>query len=332
MVTHVTNLVEKSKNDFTILTYGDEGNEGVLGARYIDVPILRALSFTISGFFKGKNADFDAIHAHYAVPQGLLGVILKKVGKKPLVVTLHGSDVTILSRNIFTRPIIKYVLKNADKIITVSEFLRDEVLNLGIKKEKVTTIYAGVSADVGDRESKIDGETVAFIGALVRQKGVDILIRAFKMVKERLPKAKLIIIGDGKERSSLEELAKDLRLEDVQFRGYYGELKGIFGESSLLVLPSREEGFGLVLLEAMNHGVPIIASRIGGIKEIVQNGYNGILVQKENPGELSRAIVKILEDEELRTKLTRNGREFVKRFSWEKMADEVDEIYEELAG
>ncbi len=135
VVTHVSNLVEKSDNDYLILTYGKDKKPDVMGARFINFPILRALSFTVSGFFRGKDADFDVIHSHYAVPQGLLGVLLKKWCKKPLVVTLHGSDVAILARNWITRPLVRYVLKNADRVITVSEFLRNEVLELGIEEE-----------------------------------------------------------------------------------------------------------------------------------------------------------------------------------------------------
>ncbi|MFQ5976258.1 MAG: glycosyltransferase family 4 protein, partial [Candidatus Hydrothermarchaeales archaeon] len=128
----------------------------------------------------------------------------------------------------------------------------------------------------------------------------------------------------------LEGLAENLGLKDVSFTGYSENLEDIFKETSVLAQPSREEGFGLTLLEAMNYCIPTVASRVGGIKEVIENGYNGILVKKEDPEELSKAIIEVLKDEELRIKLTRNGKEFIKRFSWEKMANEIDDIYKEL--
>ncbi|MEE8358822.1 MAG: glycosyltransferase family 4 protein [Candidatus Hydrothermarchaeales archaeon] len=332
VVTHVSNLVKNSENDFLVLTYDNDTNPEVLGARYIDLPVLRALTFTVSGFFKAKNADFDVIHAHYAVPQGLLGVLLKKSSKKPLVVTLHGSDITILAKNWVTRPLVKYVLKNADSVITVSEFLRNEVLKLGINATKVTTIYAGFSGTGRDSALLSERKTITFIGALVKQKGVDILLKAFKSVKEVFPESQLLIVGDGKERKNLERLVEDLGLCDVRFRGFDVDLENIFKETSVLTQPSREEGFGLALLEAMNYCIPVVASRVGGMKEIIENGYNGILVKKEDPEELSKAIIEVLKDEELRVKMIKNGKESIKRFSWEKMADEIDGFYKELAG
>jgi len=332
VVTRVSNLVKNSENDFLVLTHYTDTNPEVLGAKYIDLPVLRALTFTVSGFFKGKNADFDVIHAHYAVPQGLLGVFLKKISKKPLVVTLHGSDMTILARNWVTRPLVKYVLKNADNVITVSEFLRNEVLKLGINAKKVTTIYAGFSCTGRDRAVLSERKTITFIGALVKQKGVDTLLKAFKSVKKVFPESQLLIVGDGKERKNLERLVKDLGLCDVRFTGFVTDLENIFKETAVLTQPSREEGFGLTLLEAMNYCIPIVAARVGGIKEIIENGYNGILVKKEDPEELSNAIIEVLKDEELRVQMIKNGKESIKRFSWEKMADEIDGFYKELAG
>jgi N-acetyl-alpha-D-glucosaminyl L-malate synthase BshA len=330
ITTHVENLVERSKNDFVVLTYNShEEMEGVLRARYINIPILRALSFVFFGFFKGLKVNCDLIHAHYAVPQGLLGVLLKKAKKKPLVTTLHGSDVTILMKNRLGKKIVRYVLKNSDKVIAVSTFLKGEVEKEGITKEKMAVVYSGVSTD-GCEEPK-NGEAITFIGSLVQQKGVDILLNAFKDVKERFDIG-LTIVGDGKERKNLESLAKRLKLEGVDFLGYSDDLRGILEKSKVLVLPSREEGFGLVLLEAMSCGVPIVATRVGGIEEIVRHNYNGVLVEKEDAEDLARGILRVLEDKGLREAIRKNSREFVKRFSWEKMADEVDKIYEELGG
>ena len=334
IVTHVDNLIKYSKNEFTILTY----------RRFINLPFFRAFGFIVFGFFEGLKKDCDVIHAHYAVPQGLLGALLKTIKRKPLITTLHGSDVTILARRPFTRTLVKYVLDASDTVITVSEFLKEEILRLGIAEEKVRVIYGGVPGDgeVPGEPFDIGGTNILFVGSLVRQKGVDILLRAFKNLKMDMASKgstvftdsidsspiNLIIVGDGKERAALRRLADDLNLKDVYFLGSRGDLKSIFKKSDVLVLPSREEGFGLILLEAMANGVPVVASDVGGVPEIIEDGKNGLLFKIGDFDDLSSKISQVLKEGELRDTLIGNGRETIKKFSWETMAYEVDKVYE----
>ena len=318
IVTHVDNLMKYSKNEFRVLTY----------KKFISLPFFRAFGFVVFGFVEGIKEDYDVIHAHYAVPQGLLGALLKHIKRKPLITTLHGSDVTILARRPFTRILVKYVLNTSDRVITVSEFLRGEILKLGIAEEKVRVIYGGVPEDEGPEEPfDIKGKNILFVGSLVRQKGVDILLKAFKSVKKDID-SNLIIVGDGKKRKALERLAGARNLKDVYFLGSKRDLKSIFKKSSVLVLPSREEGFGLVLLEAMANGVPVVASDTGGIPEIIEDGKNGLLFKTGDFEDLSCKVARILEEDELKDALIEKGRETVKRFRWENMANEVDKIYE----
>ncbi|MDI6655642.1 MAG: glycosyltransferase family 4 protein, partial [Candidatus Hydrothermarchaeota archaeon] len=131
------------------------------------------------------------------------------------------------------------------------------------------------------------------------------------------------------EKKSLQKLSNELGV-DTNFLGYREDLNSLLEKSAVLVLPSREEGFGLALLEAMAAGVPAVASRVGGIEEIIEHEYNGILVEKENPEELAKGILRVLENEGLRKKLIENGKKTLKKFSWEKMAGEVDAVYEAL--
>lgn len=316
VVTHVENLIKNSRNEFIIQSY----------PQFIDLPLFRAFSFVLVGFFMRLTTKYDIIHAHYALPQGFLGVLLKKVRKKPLILTLHGSDLTLLAKSQITRPIVKLVLRSSDRVLVVSEFLKRETVKLGIGEEKIRVVYMGSAPrDTKKEEFGLDGRIVTFIGGLVKQKGVDILLEAFKEV----PDAKLVIVGDGKERSNLERLASDI--EDVHFLGYREDLISVLEKSRVLVLPSRQEGFGLILLEAMSAGVPVVATRVGGIVEIVEDRYNGILVEPENPEQLAEGINRVLEDRELRKNLIENGRKTVERFSRESVSNVVDEIYEEFS-
>ena len=316
VVTHAANLIKNSKNDFIIQSY----------PRFVNLPLLRAFSFVAVGFIRRLLSGYDIIHAHYALPQGLLGVLLKKVRGKPLVVTIHGSDMSLLTKNPLTAPIVRFVLHNADRVITVSDYLKNEVTKLGVNSEKLSVIYGGTGSLSTKKENfDFNGPIITFIGSLVRQKGVDVLLEAFNDVLG----AKLVIIGDGNDGSALKKLAKGL--DGVYFLGYREDLASVFEKTSVLVLPSRSEGFGLVLLEAMKAGVPVVATNVGGIREIVEDGHNGILVEPENPKQLADAITKVLEDEKLRENLIKNAKDTTKKFSWRSMSSEIDKIYEELA-
>lgn len=323
VVSHVENLMRHSSNEFKIVTY----------ERFLDVPMLRAAAFVAFGLFGGLRADCDVIHAHYAVPQGFLGALLKKITGKPLVITVHGSDITVLSKNPLARPLVAFALKNADRVIAVSNFLRTQVLDFGIPEEKVRVVYNGLTIDdEGDEEFEVGGTVIAYVGGLVRQKGVDVLMRAFKKVKSNAANASLAIVGEGPEEKPLRRLAEELELKDVHFLGQRSNLKLVLTRSSVLVLPSREEGFGMILLQAMHFGVPVIASKTGGIPEVVRHWENGLLVEREDPNALAEAILTVLGDEELRRMLIEGGRKTAGAFSWRRAGEEVDGIYAEVRG
>ncbi|MEE8167949.1 MAG: glycosyltransferase [Candidatus Hydrothermarchaeales archaeon] len=324
VVAHVENLMKHSMNEFEILTY----------EKYVDLPILRALSFLVYGLVKGLRTECDLIHAHYAVPQGLLGVILKKIKGKPLIVTVHGSDITVLGRNSLARPFVRFTLKSADAVIAVSNFLKGETSKLGVAEEKIQVVYNGlpVGKEVQKESLNIEGTIIAYIGSLVPQKGVDVLLQAFENVKREIPEAKLVIVGEGREEKKLLRLARKIGLLDVYFLGQRDDLNSVLEGSSLLVLPSREEGFGMILLEAMHMGVPVVASRTGGIPEVVGHGKNGLLVERENPEALAKEIISVLKDDALKERLIVNGRKTAERFSWESASNEVDGLYEEIRG
>ncbi len=330
IITHVENLLKHSRNVFVILTYQNRDvrkEPGIIRVPVINAPILRGVSFALFSFLKALRKDYDIIHAHYAIPQGLSGALIKKVRKKPLVITVHGSDLTVLGESKFFRPLLKWVLDEADVIIAVSAYMKGLLIKLGIDAEKIRIIYSGV-----DSHAMAEGDVrrVVFIGALVWQKAVDILIEAFKDIKGSFPDAGLLIVGDGPQRKSLESLVSRLGLRDVEFKGYVDDLDSLFTSRSVFVLPSRNEGFGLSILEAMARGVPVVASKAGGIPEIVKDGQNGYFFTTANPRSLAEAVKKVFADNDVRARLINGGLETVKNFTWEDMTEETDEVYEEI--
>jgi N-acetyl-alpha-D-glucosaminyl L-malate synthase BshA len=322
VVTHVENVIKRLPYEFEIVTY----------PRFAKLPLLRALAFILFGFMdaliKSWRKRFDIIHAHYAVPQGLLGVALKRVLRLPLVVTLHGTDINYLAKRRGTRALVRLVLNNADAVVAVSRFLKTEAEKLGIEGEKIRVIYNGV--ELPEYEETQREMSILFVGSLVKQKGVDVLIKAFRTVKERIPEAKLIIVGEGREREALAELCTQLRLRDVYFAGSRSELSSYYSRSRVLALPSRAEGFGLVALEAMAHGLPVVATKVGGIPEVVTHGETGILVECGNANALAEALIRVMSDEALWQRLATRAKERASEFSWEKTANEYAKVYAEL--
>lgn len=347
---HVENLIKNISKDFTftILTYKKPESETkrsidgkeieVISIPFIDFPVLRALSFVLFGFFyfllagkKAENAGIAApiIHAQYALPQGLLGVLVKKITRSKLVLTFHGSDALILGRNFFLKPVVRFVANSSDEIIVVSNYIKEVLVSIGVSGEKISVISNG--AEKSGKEPSGENKRIVFIGALVEQKNVEVLLKAYKKVKDEIKDAELFIAGEGKEKDRLLALTKNLGLKDVCFAGYIDNIDEAFTRNSCLVLPSREEGFGIVLLEAMHRGVPVIASRIKSLEEIVRHEYNGLLFEKNVEDELSRALVRIFTEQELRDKLRKNGKEYAKNFDWRKTAEDVEKIYRKLA-
>ncbi len=322
VVTHVEKVITRLPYDFEIVSY----------PRIARIPLLRALLFVacglVSALAKSRRRRFDIVHAHYAAPQGVLGLILKRLLRIPLVVTVHGTDINYLGRRRLTRAVIARVLQGADVVVAVSRHLKREAEALGAERVKV--IYNGVEVPAeaeGEREP-----IVLFVGSLVRQKGVDVLLRAFRRVKERIPKARLVIVGDGQQRAKLEKMCKKMGLKDVHFEGTKSELSGYYSKAKVLALPSRAEGFGLVALEAMAHGTPVVASEVGGIPEVVADGETGFLVKPEDADALAEALTEVLRNRKLWERLSSASRRRAAEFSWDAAAEGYRQIYRELVG
>jgi|GEM_PF-6795995 len=339
---HVENIIKNTGAEFTIATYKKPGQERktkiggkeveIIGIPFIDFPVLRALSFVFFGFFyfffnSKIKENISIMHAHYGVPQGLLGALVKKITNLKLVVTFHGSDALVLGRNFFLKHAVKFAARNADEIIAVSDYVKEALVSLGVSGGRIKVIPNGVEKEF--KEPAGEAKRVVFIGALVEQKNVDVLLKAYKKVKEEISDAELFIAGEGTERIKLEKLAEKLGLKDVCFAGYLDNVDEAFTKNSCLVLPSKEEGFGIVLLEAMIRGVPVIASRIKSIEEIVKHEYNGLLFNDESG--LAEQIKRVFKDAELRKILKKNGEEHAKKFDWRSTAKHVEEIYRKLA-
>lgn len=273
--------------------------------------------------------DYDMVHAHWLIPQG----IVQSFFKKPYIATGHGGDVTSLNRGIFRQFKIR-CLKRAAYVTVVSEHLKKKIQEL-TPDLKIGVLSMGVDASrfgrqyfradyFGQNEKKV----VLFVGRLAEKKGVAYLISAMKQID-----ALLVIVGDGPLREALEDQAKELGGSAV-FLGAktHEELRTIYASADLFVAPSvtaadgDQEGLGLVMLEAMASGLPVVASDSGGISQVIKNGVNGLLCEEKNVKQLADAIASVLGDRALYTRLCQNGMETVREYDYRTIAEKYARI------
>ena len=293
-----------------------------------------------------KKEKISLIHAHWIIPQGLIGVLLKKIYKVPLIVTVHGSDLFPLKNKIFIN-LQKKAVTNSN-IVTVNSKTGEKELFSRFPeiKTKLKTIPMGIDIKIF-RPKNIkfkykkykNNKIILFVGRFNEQKGIEYLIKAMPSVVSKIKNAKLLIIGEGDYRRYLEKITNDLKINDfVEFLGSkpHKELPDYYNLADIFVLPAvttkiGTEAFGLVLIEAMACGTCVIGSSSGGIKNVIKDNFNGLIFQEKNSEELANKIVKVLEDSKLKKKLSRNGLKYASQnYNWEIISNKFLKIYQQL--
>jgi glycosyltransferase involved in cell wall biosynthesis len=273
--------------------------------------------------------------------QSIVGVYLKYCSGCKWICFLHGTTALDL-KDRFYNLFDSFIQKFADRVVIMTETQRGKIPG-GSDKKRVRVIHNGVDwqnpvrIKEGGKEirSTLDIQSqflFAVIGRLSPEKGVDVFLHAFAKVVLQNPLAGAVIVGDGPERDSLRVLLGTLQLEKyVQFVGYSRQPGDYMEAVDCLVLPSRSEGIPNVVLEAMALKKPVVAAAVGGVPEIMEDAQTGLLVEKDDPDQLAAAMLKIIEDGELRRKISINGfHRIVKKFSPQRRADKVYSLYLEL--
>lgn len=280
----------------------------------------------------------------------LLSRIAGKWAKVPKIVCtiampVEGFDVKIV-RKFFYRLADRISERYVDAFLVVSNTLyRLLTESRGISSQKVIRVYNGIEVDQYTAKEKNSGllkewgiptmaKVVGSVGRLVWQKGYKYLIKAMPKVLERFPETRLIVVGEGPLKKELEMMARELKIDEmVIFTGAREDINEVLSCFDLFVIPSVNEGFPIVTLEAMAMSKPIIATRINGITEQIIDGKTGILVPSHHPELLTKAILQLIQDRELSEKLGMAARIAVEReFSIEKMIENTEKVYLELLG
>lgn len=258
----------------------------------------------------------DVIHAHWWIPGGWLAV----ASGIPTVITCHGSDVRLLARARVLRSLAARVLPKAAAITTVSKFLaRDLEAAVPSLRGRVKTVAMPLDVDTfsAAREMpRVAPPRILYAGNLLESKGIDDLVRAFALLRERGIACELRIIGEGPHRAAVHAVARELGVEDiVEWSTFLPQdaMPAEYGRSTVVVLPTRgnEEGLGLTLVEALLAGTSVVGTSAGGIPEIVRHDETGLLARASDPVDLADKLAELLTSGELRSRLVEQGRRHV---------------------
>jgi len=274
------------------------------------------------------------INAHWIIPQGFVAVLLKPMLRNKVVVSVHGADVYTLNGS-GMRKIKRFVLSRADAVITNSSGTLAACQAIYERDYHVIPLGVDASAFTVTKRTKHTGFELLFVGRLTEAKGLRYLLEAVKELRD----VHLTIVGDGDLRQELEAYGKKHQLESkVTFTGGvpHNELPAYFAKADVFVGPSIEvasgwqEAFGLVFAEASAAGVPVVATDTGGIKDIVKDGVNGLLVPEKDSSALAKAITKLQQDATLRHKLAAGGPGVADQFTWPKVTEKYLAVFRSL--
>jgi glycosyltransferase involved in cell wall biosynthesis len=303
--------------------------------------ILTSATFSVNLLYTliKKKKDYDIVHFHGASIPLITTLPFLKILKKKVIAKVSSAKLGIEAGSFYGRygflgKFFISLLKNVNVFVAISNEIEEGLICEGYDKNRIHRIPNFVDLTLfhpGYERSGLN-KTIVFSGALERRKGVHILLEAWKTIHKEFPDVHLIILGDGPEKAYLHAMAKDLNISDsITFKGQVNNVTDYLHNAYIFVLPSLQEGLPNSLLEAMACGLPVIASKIGGVIDIVENGRSGILFEPGNISDLTYAIRTLLENDEVRNKLrTEAVKRIAEKFSIDRIAEEYIILYRKL--
>jgi glycosyltransferase involved in cell wall biosynthesis len=285
-----------------------------------------------------RRRRYDVVHVHWPVPHALFGWIARRSSGARLVSSWYGVELRWVQSSLpWLRWFVRWALRISDAVVAISSYTAGEIARFARTPVRVIPYTLGFPPTATKRVPAADGTLrILFVGRLVERKGVTHLVEAVGRLAPDL-RARLSVIGDGPERVSLEaQIARDGLGDRVTLRGRVSEveLRDAYAAADVFVLPSildargDTEGLGVVLLEAMSYGVPVIGSDLGGISDIVRDGETGLLVPPADPAALAAALERLTRDPALAARLGEAGRKHVATaFGWPAIMAQWEECY-----
>jgi glycosyltransferase involved in cell wall biosynthesis len=284
-----------------------------------------------------QRTGVDVVHAH-GYKADIYAFLALRTSGVSLVSTCHNwidSDQKLS----FYGTLDRLILRGYAQVVAVSDEVRQRLLKSGVKVNKVSMIRNGIDLRPFDCASAVvrhelgwDAEQiVGFVGRLSREKGADIFLDAAARVLAQCPDTKFVVAGDGPDRAELDALIDKLGIRDsVRMLGRCDDMPGVYASLDIMVSASRTEGLPIAILEGMASRLPLVATAVGDVPTVIQDGHTGVLAPAEDPASLAAAIVELLRDAAKRKQLGSAARELVENeFSAERMAADYLRVYED---
>ena len=290
------------------------------------------------------SESLDLIHMHYAIPHAVSAYLAREMCKAsrylPFVTTLHGTDITLVGRDPSFLPITRFGIEQSDRVTAISNYLRQATLDTFAVSTPIEVIYNFIDAEFYRRRPDPSlkkrlaprGEKIILHISTFRPiKRITDCIEVLARIRAEGPNARLVMCGDGPERAEAEAVATRLNVsDDVIFAGQQPQsmIREYLSIADLLLLPSQSESFGLVALEAMACEVPVIATRVGGLPELVEDGATGFLFPVGDVNAMAAGAISLLSNQALTQQFGRLAREVaITRFSAERIIPEYEALY-----
>jgi len=215
-------------------------------------------------------------------------------------------------------------------VVASCETAARSLLDIGVKPEKVTVVYNGIDLErFAGRKRARRQPTIGIVARLSGFKGHDLLIHAMKIVVKKYPDVRLLIIGDGPQKRNLKRLVSRLKLKKhIEFVGFVNDVQNYLDQMNVFVLPSQAEGLPFSIIEAMAKGLPVVATRTGGVPELVLDRQTGLILDEATPAEIAKAILKVLGDRKRAAQMGAAGRRRSHRlFSVQRMVGEMEAVF-----
>jgi len=290
-----------------------------------------------------KYHDLDILHVHYAIPHATSAFIAKQILAPTkdikVITTLHGTDVTLVGLEPSFLPLVKFSIEQSDYVTSVSRFLQMKTNTMYNIEKEIQVIPNFVDTEKFQRKKDCQfkpriaqgGEKIiVHVSNFRAVKRVPDVIRIFDIIRKTIP-SKLVLVGDGPDRSESEHLARELGIfEDVKFLGKQILLSEILSSSDLMLMPSQSESFGLSALEAMSCSVPVVSSSTGGLPELITHGETGYIAELGDVQRMAKYAIELLSDDRKWELFSQNSRKrAVEKFNVNSIVPLYEKLYEE---
>jgi N-acetyl-alpha-D-glucosaminyl L-malate synthase BshA len=301
-----------------------------------------SLTLTAKMVEVARTHRLQIMHVHYAIPFAAAAILARQIAPElglKVVTTLHGTDITLVGSSPSFRPVTQWSIEQSDAVTAVSRFLADETYRQIPVKKAIDVVYNFIDPDrhnvhdpqcIPEKRSARQA-TLMHISNFRPVKRVEDVVRIFAYVRESMD-ARLVLVGDGPDYSRTRELVEKLKLADfVRYVGVVDDVAPLLKAADVLLLPSETESFGLVALEAMASGVPVVASSVGGLPEVVEHGVTGYLAPVGDVEAMAGYCLKILGNAGVSGSFSKAGRlRAAGCFDYRKIIPQYESIYERL--